>query len=274
MNTQDHDEPLSNHSPEIQEKLRALMMMHKHATTEGEANAALGRAQAIATKHQIDLARIQVVHRDPIKKENYVEITIPYGTKVYQPMEVKYIAWLLEEYYDVAVIWAERWDKEKAKAGLKHNVNLVLLVFGPESKVQFAQYAYDFLREVFPKLWRKAKSTRRMQMDQRRAYYYGVYQGMAVNLQREKEKAQKEGFEALPENERKDVQKGYELMVISAQEELKKEKKAKHPVLGKKKFKSGNIYDPEARSAGFHAGIKIQVNRPLPDSSRSKLQQD
>ncbi len=101
--SEEYDEPLENHSPEVIERLQKLKKLAERSDSEGEMQAAMAAAQKIAIKHGIDLAKVKVVDIDPVTKEPFTERGFKYGTKVYNPMEVKYIAHILQEYFGAAL---------------------------------------------------------------------------------------------------------------------------------------------------------------------------
>lgn len=268
----EYDEQLENHSPAVLERLQKLLRLGQHASTsEGEVQNAMAAAQKLATKHKIDLGRVKVLDTDPVSKEPFIERAFKYGSKVYKPMEVKYIGWILQEFFGVAVVRQEKFDKERDKAGAIHCRSLFLKIIGRQSDVEFATYAYEYLREVFPKLWRKHKAETGADMEARRSYYYGVMQGINRVLEDARKETEQVEFAALPDAERRQTETSYQLMIVGEEAALKAEVKTLHPMLVYKKDRPGNIYDPAARSAGFQAGLKVKIHRPLESSQKGAL---
>lgn len=270
----EYDEDIEQLSPEAKakmDKLQKLLRLHQNAGTPEEAEAAMARAQEIATRYNIELARVKVLDVDPLTKEPFLERSFVYGSKMYRPMEIKYIQNLLAEFFSVSCFTGQRWNNERVAEGETYCVDRKLFIFGRQSDVMFASYVYEYLRAVFPKLWRKYKAGSGKEMDARRSFYYGVYCGIHANLRTVREQTVLDSIAELPEAERKQTSSNYQLMVVGEKEERKKEMDDRYSIVYRTQ-KSGNIYDGEARSAGRTAGLKVKISRALGDNKKSSIE--
>lgn len=275
----EHDEPLNQHSPEVLEKLRKLLMVKQESEHAGEAEQALAAAQRIAVKYRIDLAKVKVVHIDPISKEPFTAREFVYGSRLYEPMDAKYIIWLLQQHFGVAVTYMVKTKRDedgqavKSEKSFRHmyQKERVVELLGRHSDTEFAAYAFEYLRTIFPKLWRKHKARTGCNMESRRSFYRGVYEGIHTALVRARDSAEKEEFLKLAADERKDIENRYALALVTSKKELKQELNERHPLLGTKRFKPDNIYDPASRNAGFQHGTRVKINRPLASTEKSAL---
>ena len=155
----------------IMNKLEALLRMKtERGATQSEMENAMAAAQRIAFKHRINLDEIIPDESGSIKVGlNMVKRTF----RTLSPEYHEHLCRILHNYYGVnMVLAAEGSDR--------------VHVIGTESDVDFAIYAYAFLRVTFRQLWEWQKYEDQLTDRSRKDFYYGLWEGLNTKLRQEK----------------------------------------------------------------------------------------
>ena len=199
--------------------------------TEHEAQTALTKAQELMVKHNIDSARICIEKGEKFEVEaGEGQIQLP---KNLNPCDMPILT-ILHNYFNV-------------KCVVTRGGESFCTLIGSAEDVDFATFAFRYLRATFLRCWKEFKADR--PWASANAYYKGLRYGLSKALQAAKDKAS-EGFS------------GYAL-IISAKTEAIQKYQDDH--FGKlKKIGTPCIKDSESYYAGVEKGETLKVNRPLP----------
>lgn len=122
---------------------------------------------------------------------------------------------------------------------------------GTEANVQVATYVFQFLSRKFQELWLDYKRANGLGEKSRRSYYWGLYEGLAVQLSKTREKVQEE--------------KGLVLVQDPGLQEFMESLKLRR---GTKPSKM--VLDDQALQQGFEDGKEIKISRGVDSSDGNK----
>ena len=207
---------------EIIEKLQKIMALATGGATQGEMEAAMGRAKELAMKHGIELASLPA--REQNRSRLALDIENNSGLKLSTRYEHPYHTWVLQ-------------TLEKA-FGLK----LIL------SRGRIG--SHPWLEGLFPKLYGKAVKEGRLPKNFAAAngFYYGLYQGILSNNKRQED--------ALTGSDKTN----WALVVRSKEEQIAETVALAFPELKKAKA-SHKKYNGQAINHGVLQGSKIKLNQ-------------
>jgi hypothetical protein len=145
---------------EASEKIKKLL--NNKGRTEAESDTAQIIAAALAEKHGIDIAALDVED-----ERNRVEITHrTFGEWTSIPCEADYAALICEEHFEVSTIALNGWTEKK-------------VFVGTEWHLQIAEYIFNFLIKEFRWQWNK----KRGRCKKRKLFMWGCYIALSRKLQ-------------------------------------------------------------------------------------------
>ncbi len=247
------------------EKIRKLLALASELNDSKEqAEAAMKKAMALATLHQIDLAAIEVFEAkksdEPIEKNE--NISLGKRASVCQ----SYICWILKNHFNVRVIYT---------GGRYYGRKLILI--GKRTDIDIATYVNSFLNTEFMKLWHEYRKTNPMaQTKDRNSFLWGLYEGMCSKLKEGESEAKKSAFETLAqtrtETEIDQVKNCMALTVTTHQERLEKATEEFFPHLRSKRSYVSYSHSGEARQAGYSAGRTISLRRGVENGNGGMIE--
>lgn len=227
---------------EIIEKLRKLLRLATDkAATQGEAEAAMQKAQELALRYKVELAGLEHAERPA---EEYTEDR-QQRRKTFQ---AKYVEWIVRKHFNVSMVYG---------AGGQ------LFVIGKRTDIEFAKWVTEFLEGEFPRLWQSYQRETRCNQGARVNYFYGVYTGLDAKLTENKQRVEGEAIIEAEMNGDRRIAANYQLAVVSDQKALAAAMKRFHPNLKFSGRSTINIRHESAIAAGQRAGRNININRPL-----------
>jgi len=226
----------------IIKKLQALLRITTdRGATEGEMQNAMALALRLSLKHKIPLEDVknmdetETVHLAP----NIIQKTFDTNKgRASHPTSYKYLADLLCRYFSVKV--------------MKLDGNKAALV-GTEEDVDFALYVFQYLKVTFRKIWEVYKWEEQVGNDKRESFYYGLWQGLRIKLESEKEATIKASG----------VENQFQLVLVKHDALLNEKLKEFFPGAVQRTNRPRSI-DGEVASAGRERGMKININQALP----------
>lgn len=229
---------------EIIEKLRKLLRLATDkAATQGEAEAAMQKAQELALRYKVELAGIDHAERPA---EEYTQ-DVQKRRKTFQ---AKYVEWIVRKHFNVSMVYGS---------------DGALFVIGKPTDITFAKWVMEFLEGEFPRLWIAYQRAEGCGQGARVNYFYGVYLGLDAKLTENKQRVEGEAIIEAELNGDKRIAANYQLAVVNDQRALAAAVSKLHPKLRFSGRSTINIRHGDAIAAGRSAGRNININRPLGD---------
>jgi Protein of unknown function (DUF2786) len=169
---------------EIIEKLQKIIALaNDRGATQGEMEAAMGRAQELALKHGIELATLPA--REQNRSKLALDIENNDGLKLSTRYEHPYHTWVLqtlEKCFGLKLILS------RGRIGSHPYLHKIWLI-GEKTDVAMAIALFPWLEGLFPKLYGKAVKEGRLAKNFGTAngFYYGLYQGILSNNKRQED---------------------------------------------------------------------------------------
>ena len=241
------------------ERIKKLLSLAQ-SDNANERDAALAKAQALATEHQIDMALIDRTTCGVIQEEKFEKDLCEIGRR--RTAKIRFISWLLQSHFNVSVVWS----------------GSTIVFVGRTSDVQFAKWLFSYFQEEFARRWNEYKLgelTEQGISDARpylNTFLYGCYQGLDSKLDEEREAAKAQHLEtrAVAQDAahvsaiREDLGNRYALVVREEKDKRDEALKDFFPRLSSGRGYHGvRIRNHGTFSAGERAGRSISTNRPL-----------
>jgi hypothetical protein len=227
---------------EVIEKLRKLLRLATDkAATQGEAEAAMQKAQELALRYKIELAGIDHAERPA---EEYAQ-DVQSRRKTFQ---AKYVEWIVRKHFNVQMVTG---------------CDGQLFVIGKPTDIAFSKWVMEFLEGEFPRLWTAYQRATSCGQGARVNYFFGVYQGLDQKLTENKQRVEGEAIVEAEMAGRGDIAGKYQLAVVVDQKALAAAVSRFHPHLRRGGSANIRIRHESAIDAGRSAGRNININRPL-----------
>lgn len=227
---------------EVIEKLRKLLRLATDkAATQGEAEAAMQKAQELALRYKIELAGIE--HGERPAEEYQQETQIRRKT-----FQAKYVEWIVRKHFNIQMVYGSGGE---------------LFVIGKTTDIAFARWVMEFLEGEFPRLWTAYQRQTECGQGARVNYFFGVYQGLDAKLTENKQRVEGEALIEAQMDGRGDLAGRYQLAVVADQKALAAAVHRFHPKLQRGGRANINVKHVSAIDAGRAAGRNININRPL-----------
>lgn len=245
----------------IASRLCRLLSLASNNPEKEEAEQALARAKALATQYKVDLASIDVhsATSHGLSKEEFVNVKFQTAAGTHRrPPSHKWITSILIDHFDVRIVY--------------QHLSSTIWITGRQSSVQFAIYAYSFLKNTFNRLWVAYKQESGAPSSSRNSFFYGIWLGLDQKLREEGEKSKKEAIEKIADvSVRNRVTDQYQITLVKEEELLEQAYAGFHPVLRKPKaFNYGQVRDDESRFHGYRRGMEINIATPIEETASKK----
>lgn len=159
---------------QIIEKIKKLLRM-KRGGTAGEIENALRMAQELASKHGIDMASVNPDEESEERRISHAEEIL----KSRLPMEAKFAAAILVNFFNVGVIIMKRWNMRIVQRFY------IVAFIGTAWDCEVAKYVFAFLQQHFRRSWSQRENRR---LKNRAAYLSGMYLGLGAKLEADRDK--------------------------------------------------------------------------------------
>ena len=230
------------------------------SSNENEANVAAQKAQELIVKYNIDMQQLDSKDFE----YQWHELT----DEPYLRMHQKFICPLLNQYFFVRAVLKPYPVGGRTQGG-NRKFRTKVEIAGTATNVIIADYIFNYLSEVYQRLWLVYKKEKGLDEKSRQAYYHGLTLGLQTKLeetrkQSEEYKAQ-EMMNAKKEtvgdsnwDENKEHAEAMALVVVKKDMQLDK-------FIGKTRThkSQGFTKDDQAVADGVSEGKKINVSRPV-----------
>lgn len=231
---------------EILSKLKKLLTLSNSATT-AEAENAMEKAVALATKHGIDLST--VVLNAPEKEEM---IRSEYMEGKRKCVAQKFITSIIQKHFNVNIVYSgSRWSGQK------------IIFLGRKSDVEFAVYVQEFLKEHMMRAWTSYQKAHKVHTRLRATFFDGFWRGLDQKLTDAKKNQEASSFGEIHESLRVDAMNNYAIVIQS--EKVAREKFVSSSFSSLRKTQTTRYvnYGGQVQSDGFHHGNTTNIFRPI-----------
>jgi hypothetical protein len=227
---------------DILDKIRKLLRLAdtSRGATENEAKVALAKAQELMTRHNIDSALLRMERGESGGGSftvNKGKVDLP---KTLNPADLMILS-LLQSHFNVKTILMP--------SGRGTPVDII----GAAADIDFAIYAFNYLRQTFFRCWNEFKRTR--PNPDKTSYYRGLRDGLNAELKAAKERAE--------ESYGTDQRQTYGLVVVDQEAAITRFVEENYGKLRNRNTRARRV-DSSSYYAGETKGRTIQINRPLP----------
>ena len=249
---------------DVLDKIKKLLKVDEgRGNSQAEAEQALVAAQRLALRHGINLDEIDatedVGYNEPIVGEEFTPERTGGGQCASRlPTAHKYIAWILEKYFRISMIYITNEKEYEDKGVRKFGKVRSLQIFGKKTNVQIALYVYGFLHREFALLWRDYKRKNNADMSSRNSFYLGLYAGLSDKLLSTLGQVEEEIAKQLEHQ-------GTSMALVLVDEKKKVDQAIKeaHPRLKYVSTPVGNIDDDSALIEGKRKGANIEIKTAI-----------
>lgn len=249
---------------QVVEKIKKLLKVDTDkGHSAAEAEQALMAAQRLAVRHGINLDEVdtseELIPTEPIVGEDFTPERTGGGLCASRlPTTHKYIAWILEKYFRVSIVWLRRWGKYVDKGIEKEGKIRSLQIFGKKTNVQIAIYVYGFLHREFSIAWREHRRATNSPMSSRASFFFGLYAGLNAKLESTMGQIELETAKKLQS-------KGTSmaLVLVSEKEKVDQAVKGAHPRIKYVSESDIDVSDGDAVYHGTERGAKIEIKTAL-----------
>lgn len=232
----------TSNNDDILDKIRKLLRLadRSRGATENEARVALAKAQELMTRHNIDSALLRMERGEAGGGSFAVDkgkVDLP---KTLNPADLQILS-LLIQHFNVRCILTG--------AGRGSACDII----GAPADIDFAIYAFHFLRTTFFRCWNEFKTTRTN--PDKASYYRGLRDGLNAELKAAKKRAE-DSYAA-------DQQQAYALVVVDRQAAITRYVGDHYGKLRNRTQRRRHV-DSGSYFAGEQKGRTIRIHRPLP----------
>ncbi|MEI6607214.1 MAG: DUF2786 domain-containing protein [Verrucomicrobiota bacterium] len=226
---------------DILDKIRKLLRLadRSRGSTENEAKVALAKAQELMTRHNIDSVLFRMEQGESGTASFKVDkgkVDLP---KTLNPADFMILS-LLQSHFNVRCI-------------LTHTKTATPVdIIGAPEDVDFAIFAFNYLRETFFRCWNEFKKT--AWKPDKASYYRGLRDGINIELKAAKQRAE--------ESYATDQQQTYALVVVDQTAAISRYVDEHYGKLRNRASRARRV-DSSSYFAGETKGRTIQINRPL-----------
>jgi hypothetical protein len=226
---------------DILDKIRKLLRLadRSRGSTENEAKVALAKAQELMTRHNIDSALLRMERGEGGESftVNKGKVDLP---KTLNPADLMILS-ILQAHFNVKAILMP--------SGRGTAVDII----GAPADIDFAIYAFNYLRQTFFRCWNEFKRTHAN--PDKASYYRGLRDGLNAELKAAKERAE-QSYAA-------DQRQTYGLVVVDQQAAITRFVADHYGPLRNRSQRRRQLHSG-SYAAGETKGRTIQINRPLP----------
>ncbi len=227
---------------DILDKIRKLLRLadRSRGATENEAKVALAKAQELMTRHNIDSVLFRMEHGEPGGGSftiNKAKVDLP---RTLNPADMMILS-LLQSHFNVKAIL------------MPNGRGTPVDIIGAPADIDFAIFAFNFLRQTFFRCWNEFKRT--TASPDKASYYRGLRDGLNAELKAAKQRAE--------QCYASDQQHAYALVVVDQSAAIARYVEANYGKLRNRSARARNVHSG-SYFAGETKGRTIQINRPLP----------
>jgi hypothetical protein len=231
-----------NPQDDILSKIRKLLRLadRSRGATENEARVAMAKAQELMTRHNIDSALLRMERGEAGGGSFTVDkgkVDLP---KTLNPADLMILS-LLQSHFNVRTIL------------MPNGRGTPVDIIGAPADIDFAIFAFNFLRETFFRCWNEFKKT--AWNPDKASYYRGLRDGLNAELKAAKKRAE-DSYAA-------DQQQAYALVVVDQQAAVTRYVEDHYGKLRNRASRRRHV-DSGSYFAGESKGRTIRINRPLP----------
>ena len=231
-----------NPQSNILDKIRKLLRLadRSRGATENEAKVALSKAQELMTRHNIDSVLFRMEHGEsgsPLFKVDKGKVDLP---KTLNPADILILA-ILQKHFNVRCILTH------TKTGTPVDI------IGAPEDVDFAIFAFNYLRQTFFRCWNEFKKT--AWNPDKASYYRGLRDGINAELKAAKQRAE-ESYAA-------GQRQTYALVVVDQQAAITRYVEDHYGKLRNRANRRRHVHS-ESYFAGETKGRTIRIHQPLP----------
>ncbi len=217
---------------------------------QNEAQSAMRKARRLLLEYNIDL-----IQADAGRKTNrHFERRIMGEVKGRHPAWELWVAMLLSDFFFVECLWAHSYDAVRDRAGT------VLEIYGTQTNLEMAEYVYQFLGGILPRLWDRYRVEQGlMDNKERMRYYAGVAQGFHEKLglqNRQESDTEKESVTAE--------------LIWQGDQQLQEFYRYHNPRIVTRM--TGGVLATDAFHHGVAEGRRVTIHRPVEESGPSGRQ--
>ena len=227
---------------DILDKIRKLLRLAdtSRGATENEAKVALAKAQELMTRHNIDSALLRMERGETGGGSftvNKGKVDLP---KTLNPADLMILS-LLQSHFNVKTIL------------MPNGRGTPVDIIGAAADIDFAIYAFNFLRQTFFRCWNEFKRTHAN--PDKASYYRGLRDGLNAELKAAKHRAE----QSYGSGQRQ----AYALVVVDQEAVITRYVEENYGKLRNRSQRRRHIHS-SSYVAGETKGRTIQINRPLP----------
>jgi hypothetical protein len=227
---------------DILDKIRKLLRLadRSRGSTENEAKVALAKAQELMTRHNIDSALLRMERGESGGASftvNKGKVDLP---KTLNPADIMILS-LLQSHFNVKTIL------------MPDGRGTPVDIIGAAADIDFAIYAFHYLRQTFFRCWNEFKRTHAN--PDKASYYRGLRDGLNAELKAAKQRAE--------QSYASDQRHAYGLVVVDQQAVITRFVEENYGKLRNRNTRSRRLHSG-SYVAGETKGRTIQINRPLP----------
>jgi len=227
---------------DILDKIRKLLRLAdtSRGATENEAKVALAKAQELMTRHNIDSALLRMERGESGGGSFTVDkgkVDLP---KTLNPADLMILS-LLQSHFNVKTIL------------MPGSKGTPVDIIGAPADIDFAIFAFNYLRQTFFRCWNEFKRTRTN--PDKASYYRGLRDGLNAELKAAKQRAE--------ESYASDQRQTYGLVVVDQEAAITRFVEENYGKLRNRNTRARRV-DSGSYFAGETKGRTIQINRPLP----------
>lgn len=219
-------------------KLQKLLALAGNNPSQGEAEAAMAKAQALALENGIDLAMIGNAEDDSNK---VVMEGMSFGQRL--PTVNTYVTSILAEFFNVKLLFTG--NRELGRG---------LIFIGKRDDIHTAKYIYRWLADTMVRCWHTYYHTiSGVKLAQKQSYLYGFYHGLQLKLKANKQTV----FDSKLTND--DSRQKYALACVNLEQRMTDFINAKFGDSVKKQQKKTIDVDPSSYSKGVNDGSNCNI---------------
>ena len=227
---------------DILDKIRKLLRLadRSRGATENEAKVALSKAQELMTRHNIDSALLRMERGETGGAGftvNKGKVDLP---KTLNPADLMILS-ILQAHFNVKTIL------------MPNGRGTPVDIIGASVDIDFAIYAFNFLRQTFFRCWNEFKRTHAN--PDKASYYRGLRDGLNAELKAAKQRAE-QSYAA-------GQRQAYGLVVVDQEAVITRYVEDNYGKLRNRNTRSRRLHSG-SYVAGETKGRTIQINRPLP----------
>ena len=248
------------------ERIKKLLSLAQ-SDNANERDAALAKAQRIATENAVDLALLDLSDVGVVKEEEMIEDKVSLGRQL--SAHKRFVTSIVTEVCGVEIVyWVRGWNEKSVS------------YLGPKSAVEFAKWLHGFLLDEYVRRWNYERKAHDLPATHRNTFYLGIRDGQRQRIRDEKLRAEREAIQSRAveavsaagavegvaeavETKKQEYTGKYQVACVSEVARRKDFLKKTHPKLGTLRSNRVSIRSHDTYASGTSHGRAIGLNRPL-----------